>query len=153
MKLYCVRHGEAIEGPIDEQRSLSKQGREDVERMTNFLHKNNVQVAHILHSKRLRAKQTAEIIAASLSPEKVVESVGLDTLDCVLSMRDMVQAWEEDTLLVGHMPFIPKLIACLTLANEDLDFLNFPPGTVACLEKIAGHDWVVNWLLPPGVCV
>lgn len=62
MKLYLVQHGEALSKEQDTKRSLSEQGRREVERMANFLATAGVRVARICHSGKLRAQQTAEIL-------------------------------------------------------------------------------------------
>ena len=70
MYLYLVRHGEAKRGEEDPARGLTKKGIDDVSRIATFVQKINVKVSLILHSEKDRAKQTAQMLADNLKPEK-----------------------------------------------------------------------------------
>jgi phosphohistidine phosphatase len=81
MRLYLVQHGEAKREEEDPSRPLTENGRIEVERVAEFLARAGVKVDRILHSGRLRAAQTAEILARHLRPSKGVERAeGLDPL-------------------------------------------------------------------------
>src|SRR5262245_6116006 len=74
MKLYLVRHGKAqtADGSIaDEARQLTPDGRKRLETEAQALARIGVDPAHIFSSPRVRAQQTAEIIATAL--HKTVE--------------------------------------------------------------------------------
>lgn len=68
MKIYLMRHGTPLPKVNDQERPLSDQGRDDVERMADFLQKGGVQVEGIFHSGKTRARQTAEIMTSRLNP-------------------------------------------------------------------------------------
>ena len=61
--LYLVQHGEAVPDDVDPARPLSQAGKKDVERLAEFLARRKLAVSRILHSGKLRAQQTAELIA------------------------------------------------------------------------------------------
>jgi len=64
MKLYLVQHGLAVDESEDEQRPLSNQGREDIVRTGGVLSLfERPQPVRIVHSHKLRAKQSAEMFA------------------------------------------------------------------------------------------
>ena len=78
MRLYLVQHGDAVPKDVDPGRPLSDQGRADIKRLTEWLSRQNVQVAQILHSGKSRAKETAEILRPLLeSPDQIFEGQGL----------------------------------------------------------------------------
>ncbi len=77
MLVYLVRHGEAVPDNVDPARPLSEKGRAEVEETAKQLLADGAKVDEIWHSGKLRAKQTAEIIARVLGVEKVLEKPGL----------------------------------------------------------------------------
>ena len=53
-------------------------------------------------------------------------------------------------MLVGHLPFLPRLAAILAAGDESIPAVQFGPGTVACLERrTVGETWKLDWLLDP----
>ena len=63
MKLYLAQHGEACPKEVDPERPLTDQGREDIERLTAFLGRAGIQVTRVIDSGKLRAAQTADLLA------------------------------------------------------------------------------------------
>lgn len=147
MKLYLLRHGEAA-NPVGEP-SLSDKGRLHIERLATFL---NLKVPQIYHSGKLRASQTAEIIANKMSPSPQINILkGLNPEDNPSSLLETIQHWQQITLLVGHLPFMTKLAALLLTGYEDGCFLNITPGTILCLEKDTTQHWVLQWMITADV--
>ena len=68
MKLYLAQHGEACTKDIDPERPLTDQGREDIERLAEFLARAGIEVARVIDSGKLRAAQTADLLAAAVAP-------------------------------------------------------------------------------------
>src|SRR5437899_75323 len=75
MECYLVQHGEAKPEQEDPARPLTDRGRREVERVARAARRSGVGVAEILHSGKLRAQQTAELLAAALSPVGGVRAV------------------------------------------------------------------------------
>ncbi|MFQ5805863.1 MAG: phosphohistidine phosphatase SixA [Phycisphaerae bacterium] len=150
MKLYLVQHGDAVPKEVDPQRPLSAKGRADVRRMASFLDKSGVRVARILHSGKKRAEQTAELLAASVGtgegPEK---ASGIDPLDPTERLARAVDGWTEDTMVVGHLPFMGKLASHLVTEGEAGETAAFRPGTVLCLEPGEEGKWAIAWMIRP----
>ena len=112
MKLYLVQHGEALEKDVDPARPLTDRGRAEVERVAAFLGGAGVRVAQVLHSGKLRAEQTAEVLAPAVGAAGRVEKTGdIDPLDPPLAFELTVNEWTEDTMVVGHLPFMGKLVS------------------------------------------
>ena len=151
MKLYCVRHGEAESADINPQRPLSANGRLEINKIAQHLASNRqIKIDHVIHSEKLRAVQTAEILAKALGIQNLTKGTTiLDESAEVMPLVDMIKSWHDDTMLVGHLPFMYKLINVLTLNNEDYyPIINFVPGTIVCLENVEEH-WMVNWIINP----
>ena len=134
MRLYLVQHGEAVPEDVDAARPLSPSGRADVARMAGFLAAGGVRVGRIMHSGKRRAEQTAEIIGAALgsAPEARADLNPMDPTDSVA--RDAA-TWDQDVMLVGHLPFMAKLASRLIAGREDAGVVAFQPGTIVCLER------------------
>ena len=149
MKLYLVQHGEACSKDIDPERPLSEKGRIDIDNMASFLKHAGIQVQRIIHSGKLRAQQTAEQLATAIAPEIEPETSGLiNPNDNPNALDWQSESWDQDTLIVGHLPYMSKLVSHL-LIEEDKPLVAFQPGSVCCLEKINDEKWSLNWMLRP----
>ncbi len=152
MKLYCMRHGEALPGAEDAQRPLSDKGQEDVSNVAVHLRRCGVSMDHIMSSTRLRAVQTAEIMGKSMGVSEITQcDHGLDEMDSADVMVENIRQWHDDTLLVSHLPFLSKLVSALVLNDEFQPVINFAPGSIICLHQFEGQLWNVSWLLKPAV--
>jgi len=150
MRLYLVQHGEAVAKEIDLERPLTEQGRLDVQRLATFLAASGIYTKRIIHSGKLRAAQTAELLAAELAPEANLESMpGLRPLDPVAPFAEQLAAWTQDALVVGHLPFMASLVAQLATGREDAEPTAFTPGTAVCLERTQTNVWVIAWMIRP----
>ena len=67
MRLYLAQHGEAKSETEDAERPLTSRGTEDVKRVAGMLRKLQIKLPKIVHSGKLRAKQTADILAQGLN--------------------------------------------------------------------------------------
>lgn len=151
MKLYCVRHGEAEESDINPERPLTEKGRADVENVARFMGESGLHLDCMLYSPKRRAVETALIFAKYLNAQQVTECMPLlDENNDVSPLVDMIPAWSQDTMLVGHLPFMYKLVSALVLGKTDYyPIVNYPPGTVICLDRYNDERWIISWLLSP----
>lgn len=150
MNLYLVQHGEALSREADPGRPLSPTGEHDVALLTETLHKSGVTVNRVLHSGKMRARQTAELLAEKLLLEGEVEAIeGINPNDPVEAFSSKVRKLENETMVVGHLPFMAKLVSYLTTGGEGLDIVDYKPGSVVCLEQDAEQKWRICWMLRP----
>ena len=149
MDLYLVRHGEARSGPDDDARPLSERGRRDVERVARALARAGVRVASIRHSGKLRARQTAEILARALDlPGGETEMAGLAPDDDPVVVREALGSAAEPTMLVGHLPHLNRLSALLLAAEPGEEGPPLRPGEVVSL-RTEGRGWRLRWSMTP----
>lgn len=142
MKLYCMRHGEAIAMKLGSERSLTESGREAVRRAALNLVKIQASIAQIIHSDTLRTRQTAEIVANALKMSTMTAAaVLLGENGDVNMLCDMLPAWQDNTLLVGHFPFMTQLVKVLA----DVD-VKFRTATIVCLMRDDKDNWKVEWV-------
>lgn len=153
MKIYLARHGEAVAKDVDALSPLSAKGNSDIEKMARFLSTQNIHVACIFHSSKLRAKQTANILSSAIKSDSIEERSNLDPLDLVSPIASEIILANQDMLYVGHMPFMGKLIGRLIASDEANDIVAFQPGTLVCLTRTSNSDWSIAWTLNPELFV
>ncbi len=152
MKLYLVQHGEACAKDVDPDRPLTDQGKTDVNRLAVFLRKSGVNVGRIVHSGKLRAQQTAERLVNAIAAGTALEiSNVINPNDDPAHFAQLSSSWNEDTLIVGHLPFMAKLVSQLSLGNTQNIFAGFSPGSAVCLERLKDNSWALNWMVRPEV--
>jgi len=152
MQLYIARHGLAVPKDEDPNCPLSKTGQRDIARMASFLARTCPSIKRIIHSGKIRAAQTALIYSETLGPGRIVEegSVGLSPNDPTDPVISALSGWNEDTMLVSHLPLVGKLVARLVSSDESRDIVNFHAGAVTCLRHAEGNrGWTLAWAVSP----
>ena len=150
MKLYLMRHGDALSSQQDPERGLSERGKDNIVKIAKHVQQQKITFEHIYHSEKKRAKQTAEIMAEIISPEiKINVLQDITPTDDPILVFDEINSWDEDTLVTSHLPFIPNLISLLTGQDAFLTSISFETGTIVCLEKQSGTRWKINWTTSP----
>ncbi len=153
MNVYLVQHGRPVPEEENPDRPLSSQGRKDVERTATFLKQNGVKVQAVFHSGKTRARETAEIIASRLQPNKeTLEKKGLSPLDDVREIAHEIENSQSDLMIVGHLPHLAKLASFLITGNESIWPAGFQQGGVLCIRRAeAEKGWVVAWMVVPEI--
>ena len=137
MKIYLVRHGEAVpedDAGSDRDRWLNAKGREAARVLGRLLRENGVAPDAIVCSPLPRAVQTAELIAQSLDYFGVLRS--LRPLEPSAQPRvaaTEIMATGASVIVVGHEPSISALGAYL------LGRPSFPPFRTAQACAIEDH--------------
>ena len=150
MKLYLVQHGEACAKQSDPERPLTEQGKADVERLANFLKQADIHVDRVIHSGKLRAQQTAERLAQVIAAGVDLETSGLiNPKDNPKAFDWQSESWDRDTLIVGHLPFMAKLVSHLLINDDTRHITAYQPGSIVCLEHTNAEGWMINWMLRP----
>ncbi|MCK4846656.1 MAG: phosphohistidine phosphatase SixA [Deltaproteobacteria bacterium] len=134
MKLYLMRHGEAEDGNIEPTRPLTDRGRTEVERVGRYLKEEGVSPKRIVHSQKLRARETAGLISTALSIE-AEEVEDLLPLDSPEIWRERLLSETGDMMLVGHMPYMGMMVSLLTTGSLNRAPVVFSEATVICLER------------------
>ncbi len=138
MKLYFLRHANALEGADDAARPLSPQGREEARAVAEFLRRARVQFEVAYTSPLVRARQTTEIVlglcgrGTSASPQ-VTEAL-LNETSAAEFFRWLARLPSADpVLLVGHAPTLARRVRHL-LGVTDPEGLKLPTAGLACVE-------------------
>ena len=150
MQIYLVQHRPSKNETQDPLRNLTDEGRRVVERMAEYLAGTGISIDHIEHSEKLRARQTAEILASKLTPrDGTVQAPGLAPNDDVTPMRIRLQTVEKTVMLVGHLPYLSRLLSGLLLVDQDRPLVEFRMGGVVCLERVENRAWRLLWAFTP----
>jgi phosphohistidine phosphatase len=150
MKLYFMRHGEASDdAPSDELRPLTEKGKERIQNAAKVLKKMNVSLDYVYASPRVRARQTAEIVAKVLGNEVEIRDEVNFHFDVDRLKRLLMEKSEEAHILfVGHNPSMSELVQAMTGAN-----VNLKTGAVARIDlylpAIRGAQ--LKWLISPRI--
>jgi phosphohistidine phosphatase len=149
MKLYLVQHGKAVAKDVDPGRPLSQLGHAEVKHLVELL-SGRIEVSRVVHSGKMRAQQTAEIFLARIADGLSLEAIsGIGPNDSVKDFAYQVKSRDEDLLVVGHLPFMAKLVSLLLTESADSDIVSYSPGSIVFLESLGGGDFQLQWMIRP----
>jgi phosphohistidine phosphatase len=152
VKLYLIQHAEARRAEDDPNRPLTEKGWADARRVAaHLVGRGAVRVQRVIHSGKLRARQTAEVWAEHLGPREIISADGLDPAVDPTTWADRLQQTTEDTMLVGHLPHLERLVSRLLVGDSGRRVVVFRNAGVVCLERGDDGSWVVRWSLTPEV--
>ena len=152
MSIFLVQHGKSLSKGQDPEQGLSPQGAEDVKRIAAVAQGYGVRVGSILHSGKKRARQTAEIFGAALSPAGGVKQMdGLRPLDDVTAVARNLKS-DSGLMMVGHLPFMERLTSFLITGDTERPVFKFQNGGIVCLDEgPGGKGWIIKWSLMPHI--
>lgn len=150
MKLYLVQHGHAVAKDIDPGRPLSPQGEQEVQQIVQHMNKSGILLTGVYHSGKMRAHQTAEIFADTLLVSGEAEVIdGINPNDSVESFAEIIPGFKPDTMVIGHLPFMAKMVSFLVTGKDEPAIVAFQPGSVVCLVQDQDKHWHIGWMLRP----
>jgi phosphohistidine phosphatase len=154
--IYIVRHGIAEDRgpkyPDDSQRPLTAEGKDKLKEIAAGLVELGVAIDEFLTSPFLRARETADVLAAGWHPSPpVIELAALAVGGRAASVFSAIAARDgaRHVALVGHMPSVGRLAADLAGASREFDFKK---GAVACFavqRTPAPGAGTLLWFAPP----
>jgi len=154
MKLYLVQHAKAASKEADPQRSLTEEGRRDIQKVAIFIKPLDLSVDYLWHSGKNRAQQTAEILAEVVEVKKEMAALdGLAPNDDVSTLRDEIISDKKDIMIVGHLPFLSKLTSLLLTGSEASNTVAFKNGGIVCLDYSDDNQWHLDWMIIPELLV
>jgi phosphohistidine phosphatase len=157
-ELYLVRHGLAEDRgdkwPDDTKRPLTEDGIDRMHKAARGLVRLGVAVDVVLTSPLVRARQTADIVAAAIDPRPSL--VTIDSLAPSGSYAAVVADLEKHArktriALVGHEPNIGELAARLIGSRHAIEFKK---GAVCRIDVEAlppSGPGDIRWLLTPKI--
>ena len=144
-----MQHGEAKPEQEDPARPLTERGRGDVERVARVAARLGLGIAVVQHSGKLRAEQTAGIVAESLRPSPLLRVMaGLAPNDDPAAAAESIRTATEPWLLVGHLPHLSRLASLLLGVGPQRTVVGFQMGGLVALTG-EGPEWRLRWILTP----
>lgn len=155
MALFLVQHGVSAPKELDPEKGLTDQGKAETVRICEVAKGYGIRVAKIVHSGKKRAKQTAKIYHDILAIKPPLETVsGINPQDDVRAFAQTISA-AANVMVVGHLPFLQRLVAYLTTGSADLKVYQFQNSGIVCLDASEGPDgkldWFIKWTLNPHI--
>ena len=143
-----MQHGEAEAKEVDPERPLTAEGARGIRVLAMHMQNMGVQLDKVFHSGKLRAEQSAGLVADVLSPGvQPVQAAGLNPNDDPVTIVSDIDQIGENILIASHMPFVSRLCSVLLTGTTDAEFASLP-GTLFCLEKSEGK-WRLAYMLRP----
>lgn len=154
MYLVFVRHGKAEYGHDDYKRELTHEGRAalieyyvhlEAQLRETFPYFDEMRVS-VLTSPKLRALQTAELLAEQLGLEEVKATDSLMNYSLAAALKEARKTGSDLVFLVGHDPMCSVWVS--ELCQQDVSFRK---GAAALLDYSRPHDALkpLIWYITP----
>lgn len=152
VRVHLLRHAHAGDAfkwiGDDDLRPLTDKGRKQSQRLGAFLERHGVRPDVIVTSPKVRAAQTAEIVAGALgmtvkTDRRLGEGFGQRELWALLD-----ETGAREIMVVGHDPDFSSLLAYLV----DTAGIRLKKGALATVElhtKLGDGEGELRWLVPP----
>ena len=155
MALFLVQHGKSAAKDVDPSKGLTDEGRDETRRIAEVAKNYKIPVKKVVHSGKTRAEQTAAIYAATLGDNLPMTTIsGIAPMDDVRAFAATINP-EENLMVVGHLPFMQRLVSYLTTGSADVRVYTFQNSGIVCLdcssEGEGGLDWFIKWTLNPNI--
>lgn len=145
-KVYFVQHGIALSKEADPERPLSEAGRVEVERVAAHLARHGIVVRAIRHSGKLRARQTAELLADHLEVAEVTAVPAMNPNDDAWELLKRLET--DGEMFVGHLPHLQHVVSRLAGGSGSHPVVRFRNAGVVCME-VAGGTGTIQWAITP----
>ena len=153
MLLDLLRHADAGDPDAwdrpDAERPLSDKGRKQARRLGDHLAAIGFQAKAIITSPKVRAAETAELVAEKIdgkvtTDQRLAGSLDLDIIEAILTDAGD----PEEAMLVGHDPDFSELLSVLCAAAD----VTMRKGALARIEidrPLRAGGGTLRWLVPP----
>jgi phosphohistidine phosphatase len=158
MRVFLMRHAEAVPGEPDAARPLTLRGRRQARHAgRGSFARAAAEVRHVEHSGLVRARQTAEhaMRSARIPRARLRPLAGLAPEDDPAVTARLLARSRSSRLLVGHNPHLAGLFGLLIGARGS-EAVRFKKGALAAFERIGPPGrgapfgrWRLLWFMPP----
>lgn len=151
MKLYFLRHAAAEDGDgiNDHERRLTEKGIRAASSLSRLLVTLEIQPSHIFSSPRIRARQTAEIVATALGRAvEIREEMNFGFgMAVVLQLIEGVKP-DDEVMFVGHEPTLSLTIGEIAGGRVQMKKGGLVRIDTLSIQPLRGE---LIWLIPPKV--
>lgn len=146
-----MQHGVAAAEVEDPARPLTAAGRAAVARVAAHARAVGIRPATCVHSGKLRARQTAHVLARTLGVLTTEERPDLNPGDPVEPVADWIATRPVESLaVVGHLPFLERLTGLLVAGDPEARVVAFHNAGLVALVPNEGR-YAVDWVLVPSL--
>ncbi|RMG74745.1 MAG: phosphohistidine phosphatase SixA [Chloroflexi bacterium] len=149
MILYFFRHGDAEyqAGLSDHDRQLTPKGIFRTKNAAAVLKNLGIKPDYIFSSPRIRAKQTADILADTLGTSvEIRDELNFDFNLMLLHQLLKGKTTETKIMLVGHNPSMSEVVSQLTGTQIEMK-----KGGLARVDLITASSGMLVWLIAPKI--
>lgn len=152
MEIYLVRHGAAHTKEDDPERHLNKDGLKQCHLSGRALRQLDTMFDLVISSPKVRARQTAEIIADKVGYPKDEIKV-TETLEPMASAKDTTSylnnfTEKKNIMLAGHLPLLGNLAS--KLLRESTQISLYFEASAVCkvdVDQPISHTGIFRWFL------
>lgn len=139
-KIILGRHGLSTSTLENPERPLAIAGRQHAEQMSSWLDGCGYEVEEIIHSAKLRARQTAKIFGSRLGlhAAHVREVAGLKPHDHPAPVADNIEVDRRSIMIVSHLPFLNRLASLMLVGDPERIQFQFSDAGVLILARVSG---------------
>jgi phosphohistidine phosphatase len=160
MKLYILRHGDAVEHGDprypERERPLTPKGTQRTKTLAHALRQMEISIDAMLSSPLTRARQTAEIIAHGLRMQgkklELTEHLAPSgSMQHLVEQLNAISPAPGSVLLVGHEPYLSGLVSLLCTGGPGLSLVLKKGGLCRLDADVldCGKCATLEWLLAP----
>jgi phosphohistidine phosphatase len=154
LEVYLIQHAEAKPKEADPEQPLTDDGRCAIEKVAEHVSRLGIAFGEIYHSGKLWSLQTASFLADHLGVKEIRKRDGIAPLDdvkCTMGwLREKESQGTRSITIVGHLPFLDKLISLLVVGNKSTEVVSFHRGGIVKLAaKSSGRGFAIDWILAP----
>jgi phosphohistidine phosphatase len=158
MEVFLVRHAIAHERnrkrwPDDAKRPLTPAGKEKFGKASRGLVKWLPKSAALLTSPYVRARETAEILAAARRKSEPVKCAELAADRPISAAFELLRTRKEKAVvLVGHEPYLSGFLSAALAGKGARIKIKFKKGGAACIEfaaRVEPGRATFRWMLTP----
>lgn len=154
MRLYFLRHADALDGPDDTLRPLSPAGRQQARKLARFLQRAGIRFDLAFTSPLVRARQTVDLVlpitnpAVPLNPQLTSALLNDTSAMQFANWLSRLPRTAGHILLVGHEPTLSERVRwMLGLLNEEA--LELRKAAIACIRTEDLRSGSLKFLVPP----
>ncbi len=151
MKLYFLRHGEAVDiAETDHDRQLTPSGQQRIQHAAQVMKAMELRPQYIYASPRVRARQTAEIVGQALNVTvEISEAVNFSFSPS--AVEDLIRGLDRaaEVMFVGHEPSMSDVVGELCGGNVVMKKGGL--ARVDMFSQVAPLRGQLIWLIAPKV--